>query len=93
MCKGSAQDIFYLFQCISQFHLRPPPSPGYCGVFARLVSPGGGAFVHFALPGGGAFANPQAIPELLTRTGFLSEYNYTEGFTVKAVWLICQRHE
>ena len=39
----------------------PPPRPGYCGAFARLVSPGGGAFANFALPGGRAFANPGAI--------------------------------
>ena len=44
--------------------------PGYCGAFARLVSPGGGAFANFALPGGRAFANPGAIPEVLTRTRF-----------------------
>ena len=44
--------------------------PGYCRVFAHLVSPGGGAFANFALPGGRAFANPRAIPELLTRTRF-----------------------
>ena len=24
---------------------QPPPPPGYCGAFARLVSPEGGAFV------------------------------------------------
>ena len=47
-----------------------PPPPGYCGAFARLVSPGGGAFANFALPGGRALANPGAIPELLTRTRF-----------------------
>ena len=64
--------------------IPPAPSPrppGYCGAFARLVSPGGGAFANlalpgsgafanFALPGGRAFANPWAIPELLTRTRF-----------------------
>ena len=48
----------------------PSPPPGYCGAFARLVSPRGGAFANFALPGGRAFANPRAIPELLTRTRF-----------------------
>ena len=32
-----------------------PPSRGYCGAFARLVSPGGGAFASFALPGDRAF--------------------------------------
>ena len=44
--------------------------PSNCGVFARLVSLGGGAFTNFALPGGRAFTNPRAIPELLTRTRF-----------------------
>ena len=40
--------------------IPPAPSspPGYCGAFARLVSPGGGAFANFALPGGRAFARP-----------------------------------
>ena len=52
--------------------IPPAPSPplGYCGAFARLVSPGGGAVANFALPGGRAFANCGAIPELLTRTHF-----------------------
>ena len=36
-----------------------PHPPGYCGEFARLDSPGGGAFANFALPGGRAFANPR----------------------------------
>ena len=44
--------------------------PGYCGAFARLVSPWGGAFANFALPGGRAFAIPGAIPEVFTRTRF-----------------------
>ena len=48
----------------------PPLPPGYCRVFARLVSPGSGAFANFAPPGGRAFANPKAILELLTRTRF-----------------------
>ena len=69
----------------------PPPPPGYCGAFAHLFSPGVRAFANFALPGGRTFANPCAIPELLTRTRFLSEYNYTEDITGKKVdWLICQ---
>ena len=48
----------------------PPPPPGYCGAFAYLVSPGGGAFENFALPRGRAFANRGAIPKLLTCTQF-----------------------
>ena len=65
-----------LLLCISQFQLRPapppppPPTPGYCRVFARLVSPRGGAFANFGLPGGRAFANHGANPEFLTRTRF-----------------------
>ena len=66
-------------------HQSIPPAPcllpaGYCGPFARLFSPEGGAFANFTLPGGRA-------------RGFLSEYNYTEGFTGKNAdrdWLICQ---
>ena len=63
--------VIYIY-AISQFHPHPvPPFPqGYCGAFARPVSPGSGAFANFALPGGRAFANPGAIPELLTRTQF-----------------------
>ena len=54
----------------------------------------GRAFENFALLGGRAFTNPRAIPELLHARGFLSEYNYTEGFTgKKADWLICQGQE
>ena len=54
--------------------------PGYCGAFARLVSPGGGAFANFVLPGGRAFANPGAIPELLTRTRFPIRKQLHRGF-------------
>ena len=49
---------------------RPAPPPGYCGPFARLVSPVGWAFANFVLPGDRAFANPGAISEPLTRTRF-----------------------
>ena len=45
----------------------PPPTPGYFGAFAHLVSPGGGAFAKFALPGGRAFANPELLTPLLQR--------------------------
>ena len=48
----------------------PPPPQGYRGAFARLFSPGGGAFANFALPGRRTFVNPRAIPKLLTCTRF-----------------------
>ena len=51
---------FLNYLSISQFQLRPAPL-GYCGAFARLVSPGGGAFANFVLPGGRAFCQPRAF--------------------------------
>ena len=60
-------------------HLLLPP-PGYCGAFARLSSPRGGAFANFALPGDRAFANPGAIPELLTRTKFPIKISLHRGY-------------
>ena len=52
--------------CISQFQTRPapPPPPGNCGAFVRLVSPGGGAFTNLARPGGWAFANPEKFVDV-----------------------------
>ena len=37
------------------------PHLGYCGAFARLVSPGGGAFANFMLPGPWAFCQLRAF--------------------------------
>ena len=69
--------------------------PGYCGAFARLVSPMGGAFANFVLPGGRAFANPGtnswafdthavSYQKITTRRILLGK---------KADWLICQGQE
>ena len=81
-CESNAQSIPALPS-------RPPPPPGYCGVFAGLVSPGGGAFV-LRRPGAGHLLPPGPVPRLWHARGFLSEYNYTKGFTGKKVdWLIC----
>ena len=80
---------FFVFfcLCITQFQLRPPlppPSPGYCGAFARLVSPGGGAFANFALPPRAwHLPTPGPSPSFWHGPGFLSEYNYREDFTGK----------
>ena len=73
---------------------RPPPPPpsGYCGAFARLVSPRCGAFAIFALPGGRAFANPGTNPELLTHTHVSYQNIITQSILLEkqADWLICQ---
>ena len=45
--------VFYAQLYISQFS-----PPGYCGAFARLVSPWGGALANFALPGGWDLPTP-----------------------------------
>ena len=59
----------------------PSPSPpSYCGVFARLISPGGGAFANFALPGGQAFANPRGHSRAFDTQNITT---YTDGFTGK----------
>ena len=63
--------------CISQFQLHPappPPPPGYCGAFARLVSPGDGAFANFVLPGAGHLPTWGPTPSFWHARGFLSEY-------------------
>ena len=75
-------------------HLRPAP-PGYCGAFARLVSPGDGAFANFSLPGDRPFANPGAFPEL-SNTHAVSYQNVTTRRVLleeKADWHICQGQE
>ena len=75
-CGGPNANLFDLTpRCLLNFQRFPcgiyklspaPPPPGLLRAFARLVSPGGGAFAKFALPGGLAFTNPRAIPKLLT---------------------------
>ena len=61
----NAVNYFCLYASVnSTCAQRPPQPPGYCGAFARLVSPGGGEFANFALPRGQAFANPGQFPSL-----------------------------
>ena len=64
-------------------HQSIPPAPSTPGLFARLLSPGGGAFANFALPGGRVFATPGPLVSFSHSRSFLSEYNYTEALTEK----------
>ena len=75
--------------------IPPAPSPpGYCGAFARLVSPWVGHMQILHCPGAGYLPIPGPFPSFRHTRGFLSEYNYTEGCTGrKADWLICQGQE
>ena len=80
--------------CVSQFHLRPALPPSYCGAFARLVSPVGWHLQILHFPGAGNLSTPRPFPSFWHARGFLSEYNYTEGFSgKKSDWLICQGQE
>ena len=63
--------VFYAQLYISQFS-----PPGYCGAFARLVSPWGGALANFALPRGLGFANPGATLELLEDVSIDNQYEF-----------------
>ena len=58
----------------------PPPPHGYCGAFAPLVSPRGGAFANFVLLGAGHLPTPGPLVSFSHARSFLSEYNYSEGF-------------
>ena len=76
--------------CISQFHLRPAPPPR----LLRLSVPGVGHLQILHCPGAGHLLTPGSLPSFWQARSFLSEYNYTEGFTGKnADWLICQGQE
>ena len=66
---------YYYYASVNSSCTQLPPP----GLLRGIVSPRGGAFANFALSGGRAFVNPGAIPELLTFTRLLSEYNYTDG--------------
>ena len=55
----------------------PPPASGYCGAFARLFNPGGGAFENFALLGGRAFPNPGKLLSPNKMTSFAVELKGT----------------
>ena len=52
------ENSLLLYASVNSTCAQAPP-PGYCGAFARLVSPGGGAFANFALPGGPGIRQPR----------------------------------
>ena len=63
----------------------PPPTRVTAGHLPALSVPGLGHLQILCCPGGGHLPTPHpgAIPEILTRRGFLSQNNYTEGFNGK----------
>ena len=83
--------------CINQFHLRPspPPPPGLLrGICLPRQSRGWSICKFFTARRPGIFQPRGHSQAFKHARGFLSEYNYTEGFTgKKADWLICQGQE
>ena len=81
--------------CISQLHLRPPPPHRATEEHLHALSVRGvGHLQILHCPGAGHSPTPGPFPRFWHARGFLSEYNYTEGFTgKKADWLICQGQE
>ena len=75
---------YYL--CISQFQLRParpPPPRATAGHLPALSVPGVGHLQSLHCPGAGNLPTPGPFPSFWHARSFLSEYNYTEGFTGK----------
>ena len=62
-----------------------PPPPGYCGAFARLVSPGCGAFANFALPGVLALLQRKTLIETKSRTLKCLKWHYSAVRSMKNV--------
>ena len=94
--KASIASDFATLLRIMHQSIPPAPRPprAAAGHVHALSVLGVGHLQIFALPGGRAFANPRPFPRFSHARGFLSEYNYTEGFTgKKADWLIYQGQE
>ena len=80
---------------ISQFQLRPAPSPGATAGHLPTLSVPGGGLVNFALPWGRTFANPLRPPRAFD-TYVVSYLNITTQRILlekQADWLICQGRE
>ena len=74
--------------------IPPVPSPHTPSHLPALSVPGVGHLQIFHCPGAGNLPTPGPFPSFWHAHGFLSEYNYTDGFTgKKADWLICQGQE
>ena len=72
----------------------PPPHRATAGYLLVLSVPGVGHLQILHRPEAGHLPTPRLFSSFLHARGFLSEYNYTEGFTAKkADWRICQGQE
>ena len=70
------------------------PPRATAGHLPALSVPGVGQLQIWHCPEAGHLPTPGPFPSFWHARSFLSEYNYTEGFTgKKADWLICQGQE
>ena len=94
--KGRRETTLFLFEKIMHQSIPPSPSPlprATSGHLPALSVPGVGHLQILHCPGTGHLPTPGAFPSFLQERGFLSGYNYTEGFTgkkKKADWFICR---
>ena len=73
---------------------RPPTPRVTAGHLPALSVPGMGHLQILHCPGAGHLPVPGLFPSFWHTRGFLSEYNYTEGFTgKKADWLTKDRNK
>ena len=89
----SAHLFFVINASVNSTCTQAPPR-ATAGHLHALSVPGVGHLQILHCPGAGHSPTPGPFPRFSHARGFLSEYNYTEGFTgKKADWLICQGQE
>ena len=84
--KGRRETTLFLFEKIMHQSIPPAPSPlprATAGHLPALSVPGVGHLQILHCPGTGHLPTPGAFPSFLQERGFLSGYNYTEGFPGK----------
>ena len=80
--------------CAPPPHHPPPPPGATAGHLPALSVLGVGHLQILHCPETGHLPTPGSFPSFSQARSFLSEYNYTQGFTgKKADWLICQGQE
>ena len=73
----------------------PSAPPGYCRAFARLVSPGAGAFANFCAARGPGICQPRGHSRAFDKQAVSYQHITTQRILLrtKADWLICHGHE
>ena len=92
-CSSETQ-LLYNASVNSSCAQPPPPPRATAGHLPALSVPGVGHLEILHCPGAGHLPAPGRFQSFWHARSFLSQYNYTQGFTAKkADWLICQGQE